>query len=58
MWLVVWSHGKNTASLCLCKTREEAEQFVGRVSVVAEVDAQFSIEFVPVWTATPIQSED
>lgn len=58
MWLVIWTQGKLSATLCACQTSDEARQVIDRVSVTAEHDIDWNVEYVPIWTATPMQRED
>ena len=50
MYLVIWTQDKLSGYFCVCATKEEAEEVIRDVEVVAHDGTEFDIEFVPQWS--------
>ena len=50
MYLVIWTQNKFSDYLCVCSTKEEAEEVIRGVEAVADEHTQWAIQFVPQWS--------
>ena len=51
MYLVIWTQNKLSGYLCVCATKEEAEEVIRGVEAVADEHTEWDIELVPQWSA-------